>query len=119
MENGKYYTEPICWAKENSIVNGKTATTFCPTECISRQDFVLILYRYAGTYKGYDVSVTNANAYRAVEDSGEVARYAREAINWGYSVGLVGQGSLLKPTANITRAEAATIMARFLQLYAK
>ncbi len=119
VENGKYYTEPICWAKENSIVNGKTATTFCPTECISRQDFVLILYRYAGTYKGYDVSVTNANAYRAVEDSGEVARYAREAINWGYSVGLVGQGSLLKPTANITRAEAATIMARFLQLYAK
>jgi len=119
VENGKYYTEPICWAKENSIVNGKTATTFCPTECISRQDFVLILYRYAGTYKGYDVSVADANAYRQVEDHAEVARYAREAVNWGYSVGLVGQGSLLKPTANITRAEAATIMARFLQLYAK
>ena len=113
----RYFTSSVIWAKENGLVTGETPTIFNPQKSISRQDFILIIYRYAANYKGIDVSVKNAKAYLEKEDAANVARYARTAVNWGYSVGLIGQGSPLNPQNSISRAEAATIIARFLETF--
>ena len=38
-------------------------------------------------------------------------------MNWGYEKGLIGQGSDLRPKENITRQDAAMIIARFLKKF--
>ena len=113
---GKYYSTAISWAKENKIVSGFTDTTFGKGRNITRQDFVKILYGYAA-YKGYATKVNNANAYKKKADAGYVSSYAVKAVNWGYSKGLIGVGSNLEPQKDITRQDAAVIIARFLQKY--
>jgi len=112
----QWYTAPIAWAKNNGIVNGRANGTFAPLENITRQDFVKILYSFA-QYCELDVSVDNAKKYLEKPDANKVASYARVMVNWAYTNGFIGNGSDLKPTDNITRAEAATIMSRFLVKY--
>ena len=68
-------------------------------------------------YKGYATKVNNANAYKKKADAGYVSSYAVKAVNWGYSKGLIGVGSNLEPQKDITRQDAAVIIARFLQKY--
>ncbi len=113
---GKYYTNPIAWAKKNTIVNGYDSGFFGCGDSISRQDFIKIIYGYA-RYKGYDTDVKSATAYREKADAKSVSGYARESMNWGYEKGLIGQGSDLRPKENITRQDAAMIIARFLKKF--
>lgn len=42
---GKYYYEPVLWAVENGITQGKTAYTFEPNEICIRAQIVTFLYR--------------------------------------------------------------------------
>ena len=113
---GGYYKTACIWGKKNGITTGTAAGVFLPQTNISRQEFVVMLYRYA-KYKGLDVNVANKNAYREKADASDVASWARDAVNWGYIHGIIGNGSDLKPKDDITRAEAATIIARFIVIY--
>ena len=38
-------------------------------------------------------------------------------MNWGYEKGFIANGSNFKPKDNITRREAAVMLARFLEKY--
>ena len=73
-----------------------------------------IFYRYAKSC-GYDVSVHSDTSYKAVEDWKLVSGWASPAINWGYEQGIIGNGSLFNPRANIVREEAATMLSRYIQ----
>ncbi|MCR4926421.1 MAG: S-layer homology domain-containing protein, partial [Lachnospiraceae bacterium] len=75
-----------------------------------------MLFRYARV-KGLGTAVSSSIAYQEKADWKKVSGYAVTAVNWGYSNGFIGNGSDLKPQDNITRAEAATIMARFVVKY--
>jgi uncharacterized repeat protein (TIGR02543 family) len=112
-----YYLPSVIWGKENGITTGKDPLHFDPLSGITRQEFVVMLYRYAGNFKNYDVTVADKNAYLAKEDAADVASWARTAVNWGYINGFIGNGSNLEPKKEISRAEAATIMARFINKY--
>jgi len=115
---GKYYTNAVAWAKQNKIVGGYATGYFGQGDDITRQDFIKIIYGFA-KYKGYDTSVVSAKTYLEKADAKDVASYARESMNWGYEKGLIGQGSDLRPKENITRQDAAMIIARFLKKFDK
>ena len=112
---GRWFTSCVAWAKAEKIVNGYNPDYFGPEDRIIRQDFIKILYSYA-VYKGYDVSAAEGK-YREVDDWKEVSNYAVPYVNWGYANGFIGNGSLLKPKDDITRAEAATVLSRFIRKY--
>lgn len=120
IPDGKYYTEAVKWAKEFGVVTGYTsgehAGEFGRGNYITRQDFVKILYKYAEVF-GADTSVDRKNAYLEKADGKQVSGYAAEAMNWGYLNGFIGNNSDLLPKDNITRKQAATILARFFQKY--
>ena len=75
------------------------------------------LYRYA-KLKGYDVSASADLS--GCSDAAKVNTYAVDAMRWAVAEGLIqGMGGKLNPQSTATRAQVATILMRFLELYSK
>ena len=75
-----------------------------------------MLYRYANEILGIDTSSrADLSQY---DDMGDVADWAYEAMSWAVAEGLVrGQTETeLAPSVTATRAEAATLLMRFLEM---
>ena len=101
----------MAWAEEQGIVLGFDDGTFHPDGRITRQQLAAILFRYL-EYRGADTA-GRADLSR-FSDSAAVADYAREALAWAVSAGLV-QGradGTLDPEGSATRAQAAMILQR-------
>ena len=105
-----YYKTPILWAQLKGVTNGRTSVTFEPEANITRQEFVTMLYRYAGepavsgTLEGYS-------------DAAQIHSYAKDAMLWAVQNGIMNGTSptTLSPTSFATREQIATLLARFLQ----
>ncbi|MDR0930759.1 MAG: S-layer homology domain-containing protein [Clostridiales bacterium] len=106
-----WYTNAVKWAANNKIVSGRDDGTFDPNGSISRQEIATILYRYK-----------NSPATKAIVaefiDSGEIASYARDAIAWAQSAGVITgyEDKSFNPKKPATRAEVAAIISRFNKL---
>jgi hypothetical protein len=111
---GQWYSDAIAWANVNGIVTGYSATEFGPNDNITREQLATILYRYAQK-KGVDVS--KAADLSAFSDANEISNYALAAIKWANAAGLVNgrTATELAPRGTATRAEAATVLSRFVQ----
>ncbi|MGM9640037.1 MAG: S8 family serine peptidase [Faecousia sp.] len=113
LKDGAYYEKAVRWAAENGIVNGLTAEVFAPDKAVTREQFAAILYRYA-EYTGQDVS---ARAELSVyTDVASVSEYAMDAMSWAVATGLIRgvSDTRLSPRTTATRAQAATILIRFM-----
>ena len=112
VENGSYYADAVAWAAENGIVFGVSETMFAPDEDVTREQVAAILYRYQ-SYLGLDAaSVGDLDAFA---DAAAVSAYAETAMEWAVGEGLIyGIDGKLVPHGNATRAQAATILARYL-----
>lgn len=118
VEDGKWYADGVEWASANGIVNGMTSADgleklFAPDDSITREQFAAIMYRYA-QYKGCDVSNVGTDALD-FEDYGEISQYARTAVEWAVSEGLITgvSDTKLAPKGSATRAQTAAILQRF------
>ena len=110
---GQWYTEAVRWAASIDVVDGYSDEEYGTNDYISRQDMATILYRYA-SYKGYDVSASDALAY---DDADRIADYALAAMRWACGAGVFegnGDGTV-NPTGNTRRCEYAAIMTRFIE----
>ncbi len=50
VEQGKFYSEPVAWAKANGITTGRTPSSFAPGEPVTRGEVVTFLHRFYTTY---------------------------------------------------------------------
>ena len=107
-----WYAAGQKWAMDNSISDGTNMTG-----AITREQLAAILFRYA-KQKGYDVSKSaDLNGFA---DANTVSTYATDAMRWAVASGLIqGSNSKLSPKATASRAQVATILMRFMELYAK
>ncbi len=112
VKSDAYYTNAVGWAAENGIVSGYGENRFGPDDPVERQQFATILYRYAA-YKGDRMNVTGDVSF---VDSAEIANYAKTAVLWAQENGIVSgkSGNRFDPAGQSTRAEAATILYRYL-----
>ena len=107
-----WYAAGQKWAMDAGISDGTNMTG-----AITREQLAAILFRYA-KQKGCDVS-------RSVElngfaDANTVSTYATDAMRWAVANGLIqGSANKLSPKSTASRAQVATILMRFLALYAK
>ena len=110
-----WFAVPVTWAQANKVVQGRGDGTFGPNESITRQDMVVLLYRYLG-----EPTVTS-NQLGSFSDSGAVADYARSAVRWAIENELLKgyEDRTLRPNANITRAEFAALIVRFSDQFAE
>ena len=74
------------------------------------------MFRYA-KQKGYDVG--KSVELNGFVDANTVSTYATDAMRWAVASGLIqGSDSKLSPKATASRAQVATILMRFMELYA-
>ena len=107
-----WYGEGQKWAITNGISDGSNMPGV-----ITREQLATILFRYA-KLKGYDTSKSASLA--AYPDAGSVSAFALEAMQWAVAEGLItGVSGRLDPQGSATRAQAATILMRFMQNIAK
>jgi len=113
VEAEMWYTEAIRWAASEGIVNGYSDTAFGPDDAITREQLATILYRYAD-YKSYDLG-TSADLSCYI-DADKVSDWALGALKWANGEEIVNglPGDILAPQGNATRAQAATMIFRFL-----
>ena len=93
------------WAMNAGITDGTN-----PNNNITREQMISILWRYAGSPK------SEANLIK-FSDADSVSNYAVEAIVWAVENGIiVGMDGALRPKDNATRAQAAAILQRFIEV---
>ena len=113
VPDGLWYTECINWAASNQLIGGYPDHTFRPNNAITRQEMMVILYRYA-KYEGYDT--TAEGDLSVFVDADQVADWANEAVNWAVGSKLIiGNGNKLNPNDTATRAEGAQLFERFFE----
>ena len=103
-----WYAEAVAWAQAEGIVLGVTAELFAPDKYVTREQIATILWRACGEeVVEIDLTFTDADT---------ISPYAQDAMNWAVANGLFKGDSKgnLNPTATATRAQLATILARFL-----
>lgn len=113
VSSGAYYAGAVAWAEKNRIVSGIGGGRFAPSQDITREQLVTMLYRYA-QYKGMDVSKT-ADLSR-FKDTDRISSYAGAAMAWAVGSGIVNgtESVTLSPRGNATRAQAAVMLQKFL-----
>ena len=112
VPSGQWYSLPISWAADKGIVNGIGGGKFGLNNQITREQIATMLYRYAGEYRGLDVSVRGD--LTVFPDADDVSAYAREALSWAVGAGIIGgSDGWLLPQDNATRAQVALMLQRF------
>lgn len=110
---GKWYTGIVAWAAERGYVNGFEDGTFHPDEVVTREQLCTILTRFLKA-KGFSVSGSDA----AFSDYAAIHNYARESVAFCTALGLIqgmGDGTFA-PAEKTTRAQAATVLLRMVDL---
>ena len=105
---GSWYHAPVEWALENGVASGFSETEFGPGRNIIREQFVAMLYRYAGSPEPEVIPVDFSDWERVTE-------YARPALAWAVEAGIVSgyDDGTVKPHKELNRAELAAMMRKF------
>ncbi len=112
VEDGKWYTEAITWAAKNNIVSGYGNGNFGPEDVLTREQMIVILYKYS-KFMGYDVS--KKDDLGAYLDAADISGWAIAEMQWAVGSGLIkGVGdNLVSPQTGVNRAQFAVIMQRY------
>ena len=113
VNTGSWFAPAIAWCKVNGMTVDDGSGNFGPDDPISREEMITMLYRYLQT-TGVASASADHNALSAYSDSGQIADYAQESLNWAVSGGYITGmgGDVLSPTSFTTRAQMAQILTR-------
>ena len=109
-----WYTKAVIWAANNGIVNGVGGNKFAPSEPVTREQLAAIFFRYA------KAEAPEADVLSGYPDAESVSTYARDAMAWAVSTGLVtgskeADGTYLVPQGLAAREQAAAILMRYVK----
>ena len=106
ISGDSWMTDAQAWAVESGVSDGTD-----PTGYVTREQLVTMLYRFAGEPAG----AADISGY---PDAASISDWAADAMAWAVKVGLIEGDDVgaLNPTANSTRAHAATFFMRFSEL---
>ncbi len=105
-----WYADGIAWAVENGIASGYGNGQFGPNDSITREQFVVMLWKYAGSPE------TNSQAL-AFTDADQASGYALKALRWAVETGILSgyTDGRLAPEGTATRAQAAQMLKNFME----
>lgn len=107
-----WYAGAAAWGAETGVVNGYDNGAFGGADPVTREQMAVFLMRYAESL-GLD---TSARTDVSFPDSGSVSDFADEAMSWAIAEGIFkgGDDGMLHPQDSASRADAATVIARFI-----
>lgn len=110
VKTDSWYANAVYWARVNGITEGYSPEEFGPNQGITREQMAVMIYRYAKPR----LSGAEAGEALTYTDLTDVSGYAMEAVSWSSANGIM-QGhwdNSFDPSANATRAQAATLFER-------
>ena len=112
---GSYYADAVKWASELGITSGTSATTFSPDQTITRQELAALMVNYAKAMK-YTLPKTREAVTFA--DDANIGSWVAEAVKAMQMSGVMNgkNENRFDPTGTATRAEAAAVLRRFVEL---
>lgn len=116
VRGGTYYFRYLCWAYQNNIARGVTPTTFGLGKSITREDFSVMLYRFAN-YINYKIQPRVSQP--SFTDNGSISNYAIDAVYTCARGGIIGgypDGSF-RPKVSLIRGEAAILITNYIQYH--
>ena len=115
VKSNAYYAPYVNWAASKGIVNGTGATTFAPDNKITREQMAVIMKNYADKM-GYSIPKTLEAVTFA--DNAQISSWAKDAVKTMQQTGVLSgkANNLFDPKGNATRAEAATVLHRFVEV---
>ena len=132
MAGGTYATDPyftsfsdvdpngqiaqaIAWAKDAQIVKGYgDSDEFGPNDPISREQFAIMLARYAKAFGLYEAPADIDAVLSACPDADEINDWAKADVAWAVSAKIMGNnGGMVWPSDNLSRAQAAQMAVNF------
>ena len=104
MKEGDYYYDAALWAAANHVTNGTTATTFSPSDPVSRAQAVTFQWRAAGSPEATGDSFDDVAA----------DAYYTGAVTWAVEQGITNGTSTdtFSPDVVVSRAQAVTFLYR-------
>lgn len=115
VPNGAWFTAAVSWAKANAIANGTGGSRFSPESYVTREQFVTFLWRYASMR--YENDFSRFQKDLNFPDTNELSAWAQTAMRLSVGAGVIrGRDNYLAPKGLCSRAEAVTILHRFLAL---
>lgn len=102
-----WYADAVAWAQQEGVIAGYGGTDqFGPNDPVTREQVATMLWRQAGE----PASAASLDGY---SDGAETSSWAIDAMRWAVETGVLqGNAGELRPTADISRAELATVMVR-------
>ena len=113
VTNNDWFAPAVMWGYENGVIKGHEDGTFQPNAQITRQDMVVLLYRYLGS------PAVSGILLAQYKDHAQVSAYATAAVEWALENGILQgyEDATIRPGNEIIRAELAAIMVRFDEAY--
>ena len=110
-----YYAPFVEWAASKGIVNGTGTNTFDPDRAVTREEMAVIMQRYAGKL-GYALPV--AREAEIFADDAKITSSMKDAVQAMQQAGVMNGkgGHLFAPKDTATRAEAAAVLRRFVEI---
>ena len=110
-----YYAPYVNWAASKGIVSGTTSSTFAPDSNITREQMAVIMKNYADKM-GYSIPKTLEAVTFA--DHAQISSWAKDAVKAMQQAGVLSgkENNRFDPQGNATRAEAATVLHRFVEI---
>ncbi|MDR0491328.1 MAG: S-layer homology domain-containing protein, partial [Oscillospiraceae bacterium] len=115
VDESAWYVSAVEWAASIGIVSGYGGGLFGPEDAISREQMAVTLANYI-KHKGYSLPMGEITAFK---DDAAIASWAYEAVKAVQAAGVVigKPGNIYDPQGTATRAEVATIFARFVGIH--
>ena len=108
-----WYAAAVTWGAETAVIEGYGDGRFGPNDPVTREQFTVILYRYA-VNAGRNVTADKPSDMLAYCDVSDISDYALTAVKWACGTGLIegDDGARINPKSGLTRAEAAAQLMR-------
>lgn len=115
--NGHWAYSYVASAYNKGYISGRSNGSFGANDHITREDAAVILYRVLAM-ESKATKVEDLSAYGKFSDAGEISDYAEASMIMMNAYGLINgyEDGSVKPKGNLTRAEAAVLMHRFLSM---
>ena len=116
VPSGMWYSAAVEWAADKGIVTGYDGV-FNPDNNVTREQMAVMLDKYI-KYKGYTLPTANAVEF---SDGDTIAGWALDGVKSIQRAGIINgkPGGFFDPQGTATRAEVATVFAKFIRLIAE
>jgi len=115
VTTNNWFAPYVTWAYQNDIVNGVGGNRFAPLDNLTREQFAVILFRFA-EFENLNTSVPATFNLNSFTDQGQISSWATAAMRFATYNGILqgATATTLNPGGHTTRAQGAALLYRFL-----